>query len=156
MNTAKNTKQGFTLIELMIAVAVVGVLASIAIPFFQQYLRNSRAATFASDIRTLANAGAQYSLESGWWVEDSSTGEFPPELEGYFSKRKFELGSSLGGQWDFEHNDLGDFTSAVGVHRPTENDEIFALVDKRIDDGDLSTGFFQKLEADRYYYVIED
>ncbi len=156
MKKANSSKKGFTLIELMIAVVIIGVLGSIAVPLFSTYVRNARAAAFATDIRTLANAGSQYALESGWWVEDSSSGEFPPELEGYFSKQKFELGSSLGGLWDFEHDDLGDFTSAVGVHGPSESDEVFAVVDKRIDDGNLSTGYFQKLAADRYYWVIED
>lgn len=156
MKKANNSKKGFTLIELMIAVVILGVLASIAVPLFSNYVRNSRAATFASDIRILANAGSQYSLESGWWVPDAPSGEFPEELEGYFSRRKFELGSSLGGQWDFEQDGLGDFTSAVGVDGPAESDEIFAVVDKRIDDGNLSTGLFQKLASDRYYYIIAD
>ncbi|MBD5781435.1 type II secretion system protein [Pelagicoccus sp. NFK12] len=156
MNKAKNSKNGFTLIELLVAVVILGVLASIAVPLFSSYLRNARAATFATDIRILASAGSQYSLESGWWVEDSSTGVFPPELEGYVSRKKFELGSPLGGKWDFEHFDLGNFTSAVGVVAPTHGDDIFAVVDKRIDDGNLSTGIFQKLESDRYYYIIED
>lgn len=156
MTTSKHSKQGFTLIEIMIVVFVIGVLAAIAIPAFKNYLRNTRAATFASDIRTLSQAGAQCALESGWWVSDTSSGEFPEELEGYFSEKKFNLGTSLGGQWDFEQYDLGGFTSAVGVHRPTEGDEVFAIVDKRIDDGNLSTGYFQKIANDRYYMIIEE
>lgn len=156
MTTKPNAKNGFTLIEIMVVVVIVGVLAAIAIPTFTKYLRNARAATFASDIRTLANAGAQYSLESGWWVPDTSSGVYPTELEGYFSEQKFNLGTPLGGQWDFEQWDLGNFTSAVGVHGPDHSDEMFALIDKRIDDGDLSTGLFQKLASDRYYYVIQE
>lgn len=156
MTKAKRSKQGFTLIEILVAIVIIGILASIAVPFFRQYLRNARSATFSNDIRTLANAGAQYALESGTWVNDSSTGQFPPELVGYFSKKKFELGSSLGGRWDFERDDLGGFRSAVGVHGPTATDEIFLIVDKQIDDGDLTSGRFQKLASDRYYYIIED
>ncbi|MDQ8186465.1 type II secretion system protein [Pelagicoccus sp. SDUM812002] len=156
MNKAKNSRKGFTLIELLIAVVILGVLASIAVPLFSNYVRNARAASFASDIRILASAGSQYALESGWWVQDSASGVFPPELEGYVSKKKFELGSPLGGKWDYEQDGVGDFTSAVGVHAPTHGDEIFAVVDKRIDDGDLTTGLFQKIDSDRFYYVIEE
>lgn len=156
MTNNHRSKRGFTLIELLIALMVIGVVAAIALPAFTKYLRNTRATTFTRDIRTLAYAGMQYSLESGWYVSDSSSGVFPSELEGYFSEQKFLLGTSLGGVWDFEQDDLGDFTSAVGVHGPDEGDDIFLIVDQRIDDGNLSTGMFQKLAADRYYFIIEE
>lgn len=155
----KNTiqsKKGFTLIEMMIAVVIIGILASIIVPFFRKYVRASRATTFANDIRLLSDAGNQYSLESGWWIDTSAPGAYPSELTGYFSRQKFELGSSLGGEWFFDQYDNSDFTSAVGVSRPAESDEVFAMVDKRIDDGNLSTGLFQKVGSDRYYLVIQE
>ncbi len=156
MKKTNTSQEGFTLVELMITVVVIGVLASIAVPLFSTYVRNARAAAFATDIRTLANAGSQYSLESGDWISTSTPGSFPPELQGYFSEQKFNLGSPLGGDWFFDQYDASDFTSAVGVQGATHGDELFAIIDKRIDDGNLSTGYFQKLAADRYYWVIEE
>lgn len=156
MKTTSQSKQGFTLIEIMIVVFVIGVLAAIAIPALQKHVRNSRAASFVSDVRTISSAAQQYALESGWWVPDYASGTFPAELDGYFSRRKFELGTTLGGVWDFEQDDVGDYTSAVGVINPIYGDEVFVQVDKVLDDGNLNTGLFVKTSDSSYYYIIEE
>lgn len=52
---APASKRGFTLIELMVAMAVLGILLTIAVPNFQAFLMNSRMASQANDLITALN-----------------------------------------------------------------------------------------------------
>lgn len=61
----KNSKKGFTLVEIMIVVVIIGLLAAMAIPAFQKVRENAREKAVLNNLRQVASAGQQYLLESG-------------------------------------------------------------------------------------------
>ena len=64
MNT-KNTSKGFTLVEIMIVVVIIGLLAAMAIPAFQKVRTNSQDKAVLNNARQISAAGDQYYLENG-------------------------------------------------------------------------------------------
>ncbi len=64
-------QKGFTLIELMIVVGIIGVLSAIAVPAYQSYLLKTEANTAVSVPRTLLT-----NID----LEIQETGEFPTDL----------------------------------------------------------------------------
>jgi type IV pilus assembly protein PilA len=61
----KKTNKGFTLVEIMIVVVIIGLLAAMAIPAFQKVRQSSQDKAVLNNARQLAAAADQYFLENG-------------------------------------------------------------------------------------------
>ena len=61
----KHVLKGFTLIEIMIVVAIIAILAAVAIPNFVKYRNESQRASCISNMKQLQTAGEQWTMVNG-------------------------------------------------------------------------------------------
>ena len=142
---------GFTLVEIMIVVVIIGFLASMAIPAFQKVRRNAQNSAFANDLRQVRMAAEQYIMEKGDFPPDGSAA-LAPELAGYVSSSINNRPTPLGGVWDWDYEQFG-FKAGISVYKPTADAAQMQEVDRLVDDGDLSAGYF-RARSQGYIYVI--
>lgn len=88
MKTSHRNSKGFTLVEIMIVVVIIGLLAAMAIPAFQKVRENSVGKAMENDARQIAAAAQQYFLENGGITSisfsiNSATGEISAPLSSF-------------------------------------------------------------------------
>jgi type IV pilus assembly protein PilE len=73
--------RGFTLIEIMIVVVIIGILVAIAWPSYQGQLRKGRRAEAQSYMSDIANMQQQYLLDARVYAPDTATLNKPPPAD---------------------------------------------------------------------------
>ena len=68
---------GFTLIEVMIVVVIIGILSSIAYPSYQDYVKQARRADAQASLMELAQFMERHYTSKGGYLEDGQSGSAP-------------------------------------------------------------------------------
>ncbi len=65
MKKSTSAQQGFSLIELMIVVAIIGIIAAIAVPYLEQARQATKSASAVTSLRTINSAQASFRATNG-------------------------------------------------------------------------------------------
>ena len=147
-------RRGFTLVEIMVTVVIIGLLATLAIPIAVRVQHRARNSRFASDIRTFEQAFETYAMTRGVWPPDANRAVVPTGMSGELRDAMWTSRNSLSGLWDWDYRQNGH-TAAISAVEVTVDDDEMREIDAMIDDGNLSTGNFVKIGSDRYSYILQ-
>jgi prepilin-type N-terminal cleavage/methylation domain-containing protein len=103
LRARRGSEGGATLIELLIVVALIGILSNIAVPIYSRVRLQAQVDSILGAYRTVQTTATSYYLRTGEWPPEVAAGEVPPELV-----------DALGGQIDWQEPFLFDWDNLIG------------------------------------------
>lgn len=155
-NSAASSGEGFTLVEIMIVVVIIGLLAALAIPGYLRVQRHSQNSRVVNDLRVFSQAFETYSTQNGAWPANASPGAVPAGIgTADFKVSVWQATTVIGGQWNWDLDVVSGIAAGISISNFTCDDTQLAEIDAMIDDGNLATGNFQKVSNNRVTYILQ-
>lgn len=150
---------GFTLVELMIVIAVIGLLSAIAVPNYINFRKKAQAAQVAANLKNFEKGFIAYAIDYENFPNDCHTDNGPyglpnVEIEAYISVEEWAATTALGGRYNWEGPDYYSY-AGISIDGATADVKYLRHVDAMLDDGNLGSGRFRQIGS-RYTYIIDE
>ena len=150
---------GFTLVELMIVIAIIGLLSAIAVPNYIAYRKKAQVAQVASNLKNFAKGFIAYAVDYEDFPNDCHTDTGPyglpnVEMEAYVPVDEWVATTALGGRYNWEGPDFYPY-AGISVDGATADVKYLRHLDAMLDDGNLGSGNFRQIGG-RYTYIIDE
>lgn len=157
LSASHRPERGFTLVEIMIVVVIIGLLAAMGIPAFEKVRTNSLASRIANDFRVFSGAFETHALEVGMWPPDGNFNSLPASAQPYLEGTAWTQSPMDGGYWDWEGVGRHGFTASVNLHDGNSvlSAAVVTRVDELLDDGNLSSGNFRQVGGSNNVLVLQ-
>ena len=152
----KSKQHGFSLVEVLVVVAIIGILSNIAIPNLMRAHRRAQATSVIGDFLLLRKAVFEYHRDHGVYPRDRNKWKADRELGPYIDDRVDWVRDDLGIEYDWEnwvrkngkpkHKRTGVL---YGISLRTENVHLVEAISQIYD------GEFKLTLKNRYTFVIE-
>ena len=122
----KNYKKGFTLLELLVVVLIIGILASIALPQYEMAVTKAKISSILPIMRRWKDALTEYKLQHGSYCKVETDGECEEKPDG----------ADLGVNWPSDWKNGND--EDCGDSNLCENDTWICTINNWAADGSIS------------------
>lgn len=156
MRRPQHSSSGFTLLELLIVTAIIGVLASIAVPSYQNFITRARLTETALQLGYWGREFSHWEAVNGRYPNDSHI-ILPLEASSSLNISDVEWGATtaLGGNWNWEGPDNYPY-AAISIFQATAPIGNIVQLDFIMGDGDLSGGRFRQTPNGRYSCILDE
>ena len=178
-STSLRLRRGFTLVEIMVAVAILGILIAVAVPAYQRYQRKAEETQLVNNLRIFSQAFNTFAMKYGTFPGSQPVGTLPAGLVdnngdsmqgelrdadwtstwkgGQYKWDGWVVGTSSSSKPSFtgSGSTIGTVTGAISIVGTTTDTTEMTEIDAIIDDGNLSTGSFQQTGSNQYTYVVQ-
>ncbi|MEM7359091.1 MAG: prepilin-type N-terminal cleavage/methylation domain-containing protein [Pseudomonadota bacterium] len=151
MNKQRNKKSGFSLIELIITVAIVAVLTAVALPSFRDYLVRVELSELALKFDQMEFILNVHYQQNGSYPNDTHI--IPPagvDMPDYWLDETL-----IGGNFNWEGPNNYPY-AGISILGATAPERHIQMLDRLIDNGDINSGKFRLTPNGRHTYILDE